>query len=391
MSEPFCFIMTRHVNSPQTNLLWIESYHCVRKLYPKEPIIIIDDNSNYEFITHISTSNCRVIQSEFPGRGELLPYYYFYHLNFEKAVMIHDSLFLQQKIDFESVQDAKLLFSFPSPLCIENSADFLRYLHHWQPVAAWYRNFHLWSGCFGVMTIMTKDCINYIQNKYNFFNLLHHVRTRSDRMCMERVLPMLLYYENKIPQNEPAIFGDIFQYNSNQGLIPLGCVTFSTYLENFKPPEDVTQQVLQHGSPLNVSNSLLGDPFPNVYKKLFYTENGEIQNIVDENNTFHRYYSPNARFYYGPNYFITPMNVTQIVLQNYTDQNGNVSITRNKNHIFGDPFPNKQKRLYVVQNGIILKSVDEEINLFINVDKNSNVLFLYGPSHYAVVKVWTGR
>ena len=53
----FGFIMLRHVNSEETNKYWIESYSCIRSLYPDNMIIIIDDSSNYVFITEIPLIN----------------------------------------------------------------------------------------------------------------------------------------------------------------------------------------------------------------------------------------------------------------------------------------------------------------------------------------------
>ena len=45
-----CFMMLRHVNSEKSSVYWMECYDNVRKYYPENPIIIIDDNSNYELI-----------------------------------------------------------------------------------------------------------------------------------------------------------------------------------------------------------------------------------------------------------------------------------------------------------------------------------------------------
>ena len=85
------FIILRHVNSEATNKYWIHCHECIRKFYPENPILIIDDNSNYSFISEETFSNTRVIQSEFPKRGELLPYYYYLHNPFaDSAVILHE-------------------------------------------------------------------------------------------------------------------------------------------------------------------------------------------------------------------------------------------------------------------------------------------------------------
>ena len=41
------FIITRHVNSEQSNELWQENIRCIRRWYPTDPILIIDDHSNH--------------------------------------------------------------------------------------------------------------------------------------------------------------------------------------------------------------------------------------------------------------------------------------------------------------------------------------------------------
>ena len=76
--DTFGFIVTRHVNSELTNKYWNHCVKLLRTLYPLRKIVIIDDNSNYDFVKpEFNYKNLQVIQSEYPGRGELLPYYYY--------------------------------------------------------------------------------------------------------------------------------------------------------------------------------------------------------------------------------------------------------------------------------------------------------------------------
>jgi hypothetical protein len=46
------FIVLRHVNDETTNQYWIHCYNCIRKYYPENMILIIDDNSNYDFVSN---------------------------------------------------------------------------------------------------------------------------------------------------------------------------------------------------------------------------------------------------------------------------------------------------------------------------------------------------
>lgn len=208
------FIILRHVNSEQTNTLWTECYDCIRKFYPLNKILIIDDFSNYAFIdTSKILSDTLIIQSEFKGRGEILPYYYYLQNKlFDYAVIIHDSVFIQQFIDFK--RENQFLWSFE---------------HHWdhlydnnklintllkQPIVlSFYNDKTLWKGCFGVMSVITYDFLCDMNNTFNFVNLIEVMVSREDRMCLERILAVLITIcnqKNNIKTN--AIFGDIHSH-----------------------------------------------------------------------------------------------------------------------------------------------------------------------------------
>jgi hypothetical protein len=111
--ETIGFIILRHVNSNITNKYWIKCYDCIRKYYPENTIMIIDDNSDYNFITNKELYNTHIIQSEYPKRGELLPYYYYIHNKlFDKAVFIHDSVFINKYMDFSKIDKYQILWGF---------------------------------------------------------------------------------------------------------------------------------------------------------------------------------------------------------------------------------------------------------------------------------------
>jgi hypothetical protein len=108
------FIIVRHVNSKITDYYWKECYSCIRKWYT-DPILIIDDSSNKEWLTeNIQIDNCQTIyDTENKGCGELLGYYYFHKLKpFDSAVIIHDSVFIQRKVDFCLNENMRFLWTF---------------------------------------------------------------------------------------------------------------------------------------------------------------------------------------------------------------------------------------------------------------------------------------
>ena len=75
--EPIGFIILRNVICTKTNEYWKECYRCIKKFYPRNRILIIDDNSNYSYVSNDQLENTMLIKSEFPKRGEFLPYYYY--------------------------------------------------------------------------------------------------------------------------------------------------------------------------------------------------------------------------------------------------------------------------------------------------------------------------
>ena len=206
------FIVLRHVNSPQTNSYWIRCYNSIRQFYPDAEILIIDDNSNSTFITNEELYKTTVINSEFPKRGELLPYYYYLKNKlFEVAVIIHDSVFIQQKIDLD-VDKYKLLWTFDNTCEQLEDQTKMMQLFNDPELTEFFNNKESWRGCFGGMSIITHDYLTHINNKYDLSKLLDCITSRYNRCTFERVLACLLQKEYK-----PAsftLFGDISEYCS---------------------------------------------------------------------------------------------------------------------------------------------------------------------------------
>jgi hypothetical protein len=210
--KTFVFIMTRHINSEQTNNYWIESYKCIRNFYPETKIVIIDDNSDINFINDfgMTFNNVEFVKSEYPKRGELLPYYYFYKNKYaDNAIIIHDSIFIQKKIDFESMDDnIKFLWHHCHDWNDEvNEKRLIKFLNHSDTLLELYDNKSNWCMCFGVMSFISHDFLTKIQDTLNFFNLINHIVTRSDRMFLERIFGLVCIYLEPKLNNDPSIFG----------------------------------------------------------------------------------------------------------------------------------------------------------------------------------------
>jgi hypothetical protein len=215
IDRSYGFIITRHVNSVQTNKYWNLCVKLIRTLYPYKQIVIIDDNSNTEFLKpHHNYKNVLIIRSKYKGRGELLPYIY-YSVNkwFDKAVIIHDSVFFHKRIAFEQIDIPAIpLWKFDKPHLkthLNNSLRLASALKNSNNIKQVLLSTNNWYGCFGVQCYIKHSFLTHIMNKYNINNLVHYVKCREDRCSLERIFGAIYFLELNATQ---SILGDIFSY-----------------------------------------------------------------------------------------------------------------------------------------------------------------------------------
>jgi hypothetical protein len=227
------FIITRNVNSEITNKYWKICVKQIRTFYPENMIVIIDDNSKQEYIDKLDTElhNCIIINSEFKCRGEMLPYYYYFKNKwFDKAVIIHDSVFINKYIDFDKVDDIKFIWNFNLyDMDHEVIAEtrMIQNLDNKEELFNTFNNRKLWTGCFGAMSVISHRFLKIISEKYHFFVLLNHTLTKFDRCMIERLLAILCFTEKPSLIDDPSIFGVIYDY-MNWGY------TYDNYLDDLK-------------------------------------------------------------------------------------------------------------------------------------------------------------
>lgn len=204
------FIVLRHVNNFLTNRYWNHNYRCIRKYYPENLIMIIDDNSNVNVLEEEQMLyNVVIINSEFRGRGELLPYYYYLSNKlFDKAIIIHDSVFINKYINCDDVEDYKILWKFEHMSDqIKDETNMIN-LFNDNELTSFYKNKRLWKGCFGGMSIITHDYLTFINSKYEISKLLNVVLNRYNRCSFERVIACLL--QRHVVRD--SLLGDIHKY-----------------------------------------------------------------------------------------------------------------------------------------------------------------------------------
>jgi hypothetical protein len=220
----FGFIITRHVNSETTNKYWNHAVKLLKTYYPYRKIVIIDDNSNQELVqADHEYSNVQIIQSEFKGRGELLPYYYFIKNKFfENAVIIHDSVFFHTKFNFDLLKNIDVipLWFFPSDK--ENVTNTIKISHSLKNSYTLQEKLSKnditmmekskWYGCFGVQSYINHNFLLRIETKYGITNMINKVECRADRCCLERIMGCIFFTENTKISKTKSLFGNIMHY-----------------------------------------------------------------------------------------------------------------------------------------------------------------------------------
>jgi hypothetical protein len=220
----FGFIMVRYVNSIKTNEAWINCYNSIRQFYNNK-IIIIDDNSDVNFITEISTINTNIIQSEFPRRGEFLPYYYYIKNKFfDRAMIIHDSMKFNKYYNFNNIinyTNFTRLFSFNNSnykTDISYFKDMTTYLKSGNLLYQYHlNNINNMIGCFGICYIIDHKYILEVEKKYNISNLVNFIDSRPKRQTLERLLSCLFEMDRSINKFDTRtdILGCIFNNKNN--------------------------------------------------------------------------------------------------------------------------------------------------------------------------------
>lgn len=224
------FIITRHVNSELTNKYWNNCVKCIRHFYPYRKIIIIDDNSKKDYLkSFYNYENIEIIESEFPGRGELLPYYYYIKYKFfDNAIIIHDSVFFHTRINFEKLLGVKVLplwYFYSDTESLSNTIDLVNALKNNIEIQnkLTMRNKILgmdnsnWFGCFGSQSFINRDFLIYLERKYSITNMTSVVKCRKDRCCLERVFGAIFCSECPLITEKKALLGNIFKYQKFSG------------------------------------------------------------------------------------------------------------------------------------------------------------------------------
>jgi len=214
----FGFIILRNVTDFRTNLFWNIAYEQIKRLYGENtPILIIDDNSDENLIKEkegVVLSNTNVIKSNYTGRGELLPYYYYLENKlFDTACIIHDTLFIRENIELNT-DDCKFLWTYKHKET-DNSEDIVKILSVYEnnDLVDFYNNKELWSKCFGSMSIIKHDYLKLVNQKFPLEKLLPLIENKETRGYVHSIISVLLTFSNNNTNKSFSnLLGDIETY-----------------------------------------------------------------------------------------------------------------------------------------------------------------------------------
>jgi len=214
LCEDIGFIILRNIINKDTDDLWIRCYNSIRKFY-NYPIMIIDDNSDKKYISNHKLDNCFIINSEFKNRGEILPYYYYLKNPFcKRVVVLHDSMVIKKKVNFNNIDEFNnftRLYYFTNifyKININYFKNFCDYINNGSKVLEYHENnINKLIGCFGVCYVIDYNFLKLIDDKYNIKNLVNFIDSRKKRMTLERFLSCLFEMEC-CSKNKYSLFGD---------------------------------------------------------------------------------------------------------------------------------------------------------------------------------------
>ncbi len=229
--------MTRCVRKPEHNRLYKESYKYIRQRYPNVKIVIIDDNSDKKILEEMPMENVEIIQSEFPGAGEYLPYYYTLTRKlFKKAILIQDSMFLNSNINFDSLTDYKLLYYFDEEdkndkNYVGNLIKQIEVLSRKDELMDFYKSRN-WVSCWGGAAGITLEFLERLERELSISKLKDVIKNRDDRIAFEHLIGLVCMFLKNKPRNEVSFFGSFQDTILRRDPTLNGLYNFDMYLKD---------------------------------------------------------------------------------------------------------------------------------------------------------------
>lgn len=228
------FVILRRVYSNESNNYWKECYKCIRRHYDN-PILIIDNNSKTEFLKeNMDLVNCDVVYDTQNKESEIaLAYYYFHKLRpFDQAIIFHDTVFIQMKIDFELGNDENIRFIWSYDKKEFFSTIDVNFHHLCHNISGYFNIMRIlhdsaleYEGCFEGMCIIKWKMLDTLEKDHKLFStVLPRISRKSDVAAFEKLISLFAYYKNgDIPK---SYFGNIHKYINTM-------VSYTEYLTGY--------------------------------------------------------------------------------------------------------------------------------------------------------------
>lgn len=206
----FGFIIPTHITSPQILKHVRENIDSIKLLYPSQKIVMINDHSPLKNWENIFNDILIVNAPEnLRGSGEMLPYWYFYNNKlFDYAIILNDGC-RANKVLSKVEYNLKFLwffnyqFGWNSSPCPPRSEEKHIKTHEDEIlhviggisdkyisdiIRREYFQKHKWVCCYASMSIISHEYLCQLQQALKFVDLIHLIKTRRDRMCLETLI-----------------------------------------------------------------------------------------------------------------------------------------------------------------------------------------------------------
>ena len=222
----FVFIIIQHVTNETSNLYWQECCCSIRKWYPSNKIVIIDDHSSFtfqmKFDLDFDLDNIIFIDSEVTkGCGEFLGYYYYYkHKWADHAIILHDSFWIQNRIpgldsflELGSDSNIKFLCHFNTRYnhhSFQEEMNIIQQLKNPKDLISFFHQIDVCNvGCFGIQSCISYSFLERLEERFEIMNLINVVHDREKRMCLERVFGAMTLFMCPKLKKDSSFYGDI--------------------------------------------------------------------------------------------------------------------------------------------------------------------------------------
>jgi hypothetical protein len=219
----FCFYIPTCITSNIGDEPVRSAIKSVRQHYPETHIYIIDDSdesiNTSSILKDILDLNLYIINNIHKGSACASWYQHLMDSSYDFGIMIQDSTELRCKLpEFKTDDRVKFFWWFkthfnwdqePAPDAVKHknpeiynhSHEILKFIENIEYCAFkekfkyYYNQRQLYLGCMGNMAIISREYMVQLNNTTKICSLIPYIKTRRDRMCMETIFGLAVYYD----------------------------------------------------------------------------------------------------------------------------------------------------------------------------------------------------